>query len=164
MSGLPEIIVAGIDPGKTGALSILYPNGAALIFDVPLMKVNGKEMPAWSEWAATWSAALALNPPDMIVLEKVAARPNQGVSSMFKFGQTLGFVHGIAACATKAPLREVTPNQWKGKLGLLNSDKSASREKVRTLFPKIAHAVTRVKDDGRAEATLLAFYGRQYLA
>ena len=49
------------------------------------------------------------------------------------------------------------------KLGLLNSGKDASREKFRTLWPKHADLVARVKDDGRAEAALLAEYGRKYL-
>lgn len=156
------MIVAGIDPGKTGALSILYPDGVALIFDVPMIKVNGKEKPAWSEWESSWRLALALNTPDMIVIEEVAARPDQGTVSMFNFGRSLGFIHAIAAGA-KVPVHFVTPSVWKGKMRLLNSSKGASREKVRTLFPRIAHTVERVKDDGRAEATLLAYYGRQYL-
>jgi crossover junction endodeoxyribonuclease RuvC len=156
------MIVAGIDPGKTGALSILYPDGAALIFDVPIIKLKGKDKPAWTEWDASWRSALDFNTPDMIVIEDIAARPGQGVTSMFTFGRTMGFAHAIAASA-KVPIHFVTPGVWKGKLGLLNSSKGASREKVRTLFPRIAHAVERVKDDGRAEATLLAYYGRKYL-
>jgi len=99
----------------------------------------------------------------MIVIEDIAARPGQGVTSMFSFGRTLGFAHGIAAAA-EAPIHFVTPTVWKGKLGLLNSDKGASREKARTLFPASAHAFERVKDDGRAEAALLAYYGRKYLS
>jgi crossover junction endodeoxyribonuclease RuvC len=81
---------------------------------------------------------------------------------MFSFGRSLGFVHAIATRA-QAPLHFIAPSVWKGKLGLLNSDKSASREKARTLFPAGAHHFARVKDDGRAEATLLAYYGRKYL-
>lgn len=156
------MIVAGIDPGKTGALSILYPDGVALLFDVPTIELRGKEKPAWSEWGEKWSMALEFNTPDLIVIEDIAARTGQGVTSMFTFGRTLGFAHAIAG-RIKVPVHFVTPSVWKGKLGLLNSSKGASREKARTLFPKIAHKLNRVKDDGRAEATLLAYYGRKYL-
>lgn len=156
------MIIAGIDPGKSGALAISYPDGAVLLFDVPTIKLKGKDKPAWSEWAKTWSAALEFSPPDMIVIEDVSARPGQGVTSMFTFGRALGFAHALAAAAD-APIYFVTPSVWKGKLGLLNSDKGASREKARTFYPRAAHAFTRVKDDGRAEATLLAHYGRKYL-
>lgn len=156
------MIVAGIDPGKTGALSILYPNNTVLCVDVPMQLVKGKTKPAWSEWSVRWRNAFAFEGPDMIVIEDIAARPGQGVTSMFSFGRTLGFAHGIASVGS-IPIHFVTPAVWKGKLGLLNSNKGASREKARTLFPASAHAFERVKDDGRAEAALLAYYGRKYL-
>src|SRR5690348_11476952 len=97
MNARSDMIVAGIDPGKTGALSILYPDGVALFFDVPIIKLKGKEKPAWTEWETAWSTALEFNTPDMIVIEDVAARPDQGTVSMFTFGRTLGFAHAIAA-------------------------------------------------------------------
>lgn len=157
------MIVAGIDPGKTGALSILYDNNVVSCFDVPMQLVKGKAKPAWTKWAEEWRNALAFEGPDLIVIEDIAARPGQGVTSMFSFGRTLGFAHALAAF-TNTPVLFVTPTVWKGKLGLLNSDKSASREKARTLFPASAHAFERVKDDGRAEAALLAYYGRKFIS
>ncbi len=156
------MIIAGIDPGKTGALSILYPDDSVLVFDVPMIKARAKPVPAWSTWRSQWAEALTWHEPGLIVIENIAARPGQGVTSMFTFGRTLGFAHALAAM-TNARIEFVTPSAWKGKLGLLNSDKGASREKMRTLFPRTAHHVERVKDDGRAEATLLAYYGRKFL-
>lgn len=155
--------VAGMDPGKTGALAILFSDNTVETYPVPLMKERGKEKPAWAEWESQWSTALALADPDFMVIEDVAARPGQGVTSMFAFGQTLGFVRAIAV-ARRRPLYLVTPNTWKGKMGLLKSDKNASRELARRLLPALAPAIARVKDDGVAEAALLAYYGRKYLA
>ena len=157
------MIVAGIDPGKSGALSILYPDNVPLVFDVPTVKLRGKDTPAWTEWEIIWSNALGLNTPDLIVIENVSARPGQGVTSMFTFGRTLGFAHAIAVRA-KVPVKFETPSVWKGKLGLLNSSKGASREMARTLCPRHACLFDRVKDDGRAEATLLAHYGRRFIS
>lgn len=157
------MIVAGIDPGKTGALVILYPDDSTSVHRVPLMKHRGKEQPAWTDWATQWAQTLEWSDPDMIVIEDVAARPGQGVTSMFNFGKTLGFVHAIAA-AQRKPLWLVTPSTWKGKMGLLKSDKNASRELSRRLLPLLAPEITRVKDDGVAEAALLAYYGRKFIA
>jgi crossover junction endodeoxyribonuclease RuvC len=157
------MIIAGIDPGKTGALAILHPDGSAEFFDVPRIKLKGKDKPAWSLWAREWCMALDLSVPDMIVIEDIAARPGQGVTSMFTFGRTLGFVHGLVQATTSCPVHFVTPSVWKAKLGLLNSGKGASREKCRSLYPKTASHLERVKDDGRAEAALLAHYGRKFL-
>lgn len=156
------MIVAGIDPGKTGALSITFPDRAVLVFDVPLIVLKGKNKPAWSDWCRQWSNALEFSTPDLIVIEDVSARPGQGVTSMFTFGRSLGFAHALAA-ASGAPVQTVTPAVWMGKLGLLNSSKGASCEKARTLYPRAACHFTRVKDHGRAEATLIAHYGRNYL-
>lgn len=156
--------IAGIDPGKTGALAILHPDGSAEFFDVPRIKLKGKDKPAWSLWAREWRIALALAAPEAVVIEDIAARPGQGVTSMFSFGRTLGFAHGLVSIALpEVPIHFVTPSVWKAKLGLLNSGKGASREKCRTLFPTAAGALSRVKDDGRAEAALIAHYGRKFL-
>lgn len=157
------MIVAGIDPGKSGALAIIYP-GSIVFADVPRIKLKGKDKPAWSEWHTEWSMALEFACVDLVIIEDVAARPGQGVTSMFTFGRSLGFAHGIAAGVRPRPRIEfVTPSVWKGKLGLLNSGKGASREKCRTLYPSTASHLLREKDDGRAEAALLAHYGRNFL-
>ena len=84
---------------------------------------------------------------------------------MFKFGRTLGFAHAVVLGTHPRPSVEfTTPAQWKGKLGLLNSGKGASREKAVNLFPSTESYLARVKDDGRAEALLLAHYGRKFLS
>ena len=155
------MIVAGIDPGKTGALAITYPDGSVQVFDVPTVKLRGKEAPAWHAWLQIWSEAFLFG-VDLIVIEDVSARPGQGVTSMFTFGRTLGFVHAIAV-ASGASIQFVTPSVWKGKMGLLNSGKGASREKACALYPKAHDLLGRVKDDGRAEAILLAHFGRKFL-
>jgi hypothetical protein len=153
------MIVAGIDPGKTGAMVILYPDGGTIVCRVPLA---GKE-PAWTQWAIEWGAALDLNGIDMGVIERVGSMPRQGVSSTFKFGETLGFVHAILLGKGRVPIHWPTPATWKRKMVLTN-DKNVSREEARRLIPSLIPELTRVKDDGVAEAGLLAYYGRQYLA
>lgn len=158
------MIFAGIDPGKTGALAILLPDDSVEFLDVPRIKVRGKDVPAWSTWQDTWAYIMEAPGVTHVIIEDVASRPGQGVSSMFKFGRTLGFAHAIALSIKPTPSIEfVTPSVWKGKLGLLNSSKGASREKAVSLFPGVANRLSRVKDDGRAEALLLAHYGRRFL-
>ena len=155
------MIVAGIDPGKSGALAILHGDNSVEFFDVPRMKLRGKDVPAYAEWSTSWSMALALAGVDKVVIEDVGSRPGQGVSSMFKFGRTLGFAHAIILGLRPRPaVIFSTPAQWKAKLGLLNSDKGASREKAIGLCPSAESRLARVKDDGRAEALLMAYFGR----
>lgn len=151
-------IICGIDPGKTGAMVILADYVPIIVCRVPLA---GKD-PAWSQWAREWCMALDLNDIDMAVIEDVSARPGQGVTSMFKFGDTLGFAHGLVQACASVPIHWPTPALWKRKMGL-TSNKTDSREEARRLMPDLAKYLTRVKDDGVAEAALLAYYGRQYL-
>lgn len=154
-------VFAGIDPGKTGALAILFADDSVEFYDVPKIKLRGKELPAYAEWQTTWHEAMDLAGVDKAVVEDVGARPGQGVSSMFKFGRTLGFAHAILLSVRPRPsVLFTTPAQWKGKLRLLNSDKGASREKAIALYPSVESRLARVKDDGRAEALLMAHYGR----
>lgn len=161
------MIIAGIDPGKTGALAISYPDGFHEFFDVPRVMVRDKDVPAWNDWHTSWSNAMEFACVDMVVIELVTGGQGgkkQGVQSMFNFGGFLRFAHAIALGVRPRPRVEfVTPSVWKGKLGLLNSSKGASRERCRTIYPTTAPNLLRVKDDGRAEAALLAHYGRTVL-
>lgn len=153
------MIVGGIDPGKTGALVILFPDNTCEVFRVPLA---GK-VPAWTEWETGWHAGLFLSPPELIGIENVGSMPGQGVSSTFKFGESLGFIHALALSVRPRPRIEwPTPAVWKRKMGL-TSDKNASREEARRLMPSLIPELSRVKDDGVAEAALIAWYTRKYL-
>jgi hypothetical protein len=166
MTAHSNLTIAGIDPGKTGALAILYP-GAVVFRDVPCIELKGKNTPAWAEWHTDWSNALEFACVDLVMIELVTAGQNgvkQGVQSMFNFGGTLRFAHAIALGVRPRPRVEfVTPAVWKAKLGLLNSGKGASREKCRSIYPSTTADLQRVKDDGRAEAALIAHYGRAFL-
>ena len=55
----------------------------------------------------------------------------------------------------------VTPNAWK-KAMQLNAGKDASRAKAAQMWPQQAGEFSRVKDDGKAEAALIAEYGRRH--
>ncbi len=178
MTAHSDMIVAGIDPGKAGALAILFPDSSVEFHDVPVIETKTpsrtnksgytvKTVPAWTEWQDAWVNALVLAGVDCVFIELVTAGQNgvkQGVQSMFNFGGTLRFAHAIALSPRPRPRVEfVTPAVWKPKFGLLHGSKGASREKCRTLFPTTASKLKREKDDGRAEAALIAEYGRKHL-
>lgn len=171
MTAHSNLVIAGIDPGKTGALAISSPDGHHDFFDVPLIfegKSSTSTKPAWGLWHTEWSNALEFACVDLVMIELVTGGQSgkkQGAQSMFNFGGVLRFAHAIALGVRPRPRVEfVTPAVWKGKLGLLNSGKGASREKCRTIYPGTATFLARAKDDGRAEAALIAHYGRTFLA
>jgi len=97
---------------------------------------------------------------EIAIIEDVHAMPGQGVTSMFGFGVSKGLVIGMLH-AFKCPVFTVPPAVWKGVYGL-SSNKDASRALASKKFPNSSYLWTRKKDDGRAEALLLADFGRRF--
>lgn len=162
------MIITGVDPGKTGAMVTLFEDGSTVVDRVPLVTVKGqKTRPDYPAWAKSWASSLYMNGPDVVVMEKVQARPGQGVTSMFSFGETKGFAMGVIMTGCPAPMQYAYPSVWKEALGLIGLDKSASIGKALELVPSIQKELERklkgntadVKH-GIAEAALLAYYGR----
>lgn len=162
------MIITGVDPGKTGAMVTLFEDGSTVVDRVPLVTIKGqKTEPDFPVWARSWAASVFMNAPDVIVMEKVQARPGQGVTSMFSFGKVQGFAMGVIMARCNAPMQYAYPSVWKEALGLIGLDKSASVGKALELVPSIQKELERklkgntadVKH-GIAEAALLAYYGR----
>lgn len=98
-----------------------------------------------------------------LAIEKVGGLPRQSGAGAFTFGRLTGVCIG-AALAAGLEVIEVPPAQWKGALGL-TKDKEKSRLKATEIFG--AEAGKRywplAKDDGVAEATLIAWYVAHHL-
>jgi crossover junction endodeoxyribonuclease RuvC len=99
---------------------------------------------------------LELYPTAHVVVEKVGAMPGQGVSSMFNFGRSAGIIEGVVA-ALRMPSTYVTPAAWTKAVGRA-AGKDASRMRAMELFPTRADLFKRAKDDGRADAALIAYW------
>mgnify|MGYP003139274177 CR=1 FL=1 len=93
----------------------------------------------------------------LAVIEDVWARPGEGVVSSFRFGRGRGIFEGLLV-ALRIPQVYVAPVKWKRAMGLIGQDKNASRELAMKIAPEHASYFKRKKDDGVAEALLLAEY------
>lgn len=84
----------------------------------------------------------------------------QGVKGMFNFGRRYGTVLAVLQ-TMEIPFVLVEPRIWKAASGV-TADKGSSLAAARTLWPaSAAHLLTRVKDEARAEAALIARYGQR---
>lgn len=147
--------VLGIDPGLGGAFA-MWDSGLnfLLVHDMPIKPMSkGKK----AVCAATCADILDAMEPDVALIERVHAMKGQGVSSCFNFGVSYGIVQGVVT-AHRIPLHLITPQEWK-KHHRLGSDKGAARGLASRLFPSQAALFLRIRDDGRAEAALLALFG-----
>lgn len=81
----------------------------------------------------------------------------QGMQGMFNFGRRYGAV--LAVLDVLAIHRDTAePSVWKRAVGV-SSDKGTSLAAARSLWPDAAHLLTRVKDEARAKAALIARHG-----
>jgi crossover junction endodeoxyribonuclease RuvC len=150
----------GVDPGASGAVAILEPDGKLVqVFDMPVVKVvsDGKAKRRVSAEMLASELRLYNVHTTIAVVEQVGAMPGQGVTSMFAFGQSFGMVLGVLA-GLAIPTTTVSPATWKKALKL-NAGKDGARAKAAQLWPSHASEFKRVKDDGRAEAALIAYWG-----
>ena len=138
--------VLGIDPGRKGAIAIL---------DADTMSVACIDMPDTTAALHEFIAGLPLI--KLCTVEKPFYPQMIGVTNAAKIAQAYGTLIGALAWRD-IPFIEVRSNKWKPAMDLSTS-KAASREKASQMFPDQAEQFKRVKDDGRAEAALLAWWG-----
>lgn len=155
-------MIIGIDPGFTGAIAFLYLKGNHLICkDLPIHKfmyrneVNGK---ALTKLIKRFSEQGNIK---CVAIEDVHPMPGQGIVSTSRFLYNAGILLGICN-ALDLDVLKVKPVVWKSALNL-SSDKAKSLTLAKKLFPSYKHYFQRAKDDGRAEAALIAYYARKCL-
>ena len=154
------MLIYGIDPGFTGAIALYWPDTGKLeVHDMPVMK-NPKGKTIINPHGVLDILANE-GGKSLAVIEQVSAMPGQGVSSMFRFGEGYGHLQ-MACAASKLPLQYVTAASWKKHFNL-SRDKNVSRSLTMQRFPEQAQIFSRSKDDGRAEAALIALYAAEKL-
>jgi len=153
------MIIIGVDPGISGAISILENKKIIEVYDTPTM-IEGKKNKRQINGAQVTNIIkerLNSKKEVIVVVEHVNAMPGQGVTSMFNFGQSFGVIKGICA-ALGLPIYFVRPTKWKKHFNLIKTHKDASRTKVIEAYPEISNKLYRKKDSNRADAILIALY------
>lgn len=167
------MIVCGIDSGAQGAVAFLDSDTGDLLLveDLPIDRVQvGKH--ARSRVARRRLLDLLLQARGAAVfVERPEGRPlrqtnkktgmtetrQPGAAGMMSMGENYGSV--IMGCtAADMSVTEVRPGTWKRSISV-PAAKDDARRRATELFPSFADRFTRVKDDGRSEACLIAYYG-----
>jgi crossover junction endodeoxyribonuclease RuvC len=152
----------GIDPGAFGAVAILDKDSRELvIIDMPTLKVKRGPRVVNQVDAHMLADALRghVTADTSALVEKVSAMPGNGVASMFSFGRAAGIVEGVLA-GLSVSFELIPPATWIKSMRTFGG-KDGSRQRAQELFPDYAHLFARKKDDGRAEAALLACYAAE---
>lgn len=155
-------MIIGVDVGKSGALALLNNDGSIVeIHDMPVKEVmvgtkERSEVDAvvLAEILFTWMRQF---PEVRAIIEHVSSMPSDGHVGAFRFGESYGILKGVFG-AVGIPYDLIRPQAWKKEYGLLGSEKEMSRICVKMLYPE-ATEFQRKKDDGRADAVLIARTG-----
>ena len=154
------MIILGVDPGITGAVAAYDSESRLLLWieDMPALEVKaGKGIKRRISPEILCHTIRQYDVAAVAYIEKVGAMPGQGVSSTFNFGQSFGMALGVLA-GLGFSTHQITPQKWK-KLAGAGVGKGAGRMRAAALFPESADLFARVKDDGRADAALIAYAG-----
>ena len=120
---------AGIDPGAMGAIVVLPESG-----DVKILRF-GKST---EKEICDFVMDMAFEYECFCTIELVGAMPGQGTSSMFNFGDSVGFVRGILTAA-KIPFQQKVPRTWQKIFGItprVTGKKEGETEESKTEFKR----------------------------
>lgn len=143
--------IVGIDPGLTGALALVETIGDAIFLcEVEPMPVIAKRAQGnqIADLLRHWQA-------DMVVVEDLHAMPRGSIAS-FSLGWSCGAVVAVVQ-TLQQPLVRMRATEWKKLVGLIGKSKDDSRLLATELFPAYASEFKLKKDDGKAEAALIAY-------
>lgn len=160
------MVVIGIDPGLSGAMSALCSRRGYLdVADLPTCP-NGLENGKVSRWLdvmairdilADWSRRFEFAREDVqSVIERPIPMPSQQVWTAASNFDCLGSLRTtVTLCGYRLSL--VTPNEWK-RFYRLGKEKNEARDLACRLYPSATHMMNRVRDHNRAESILIARY------
>lgn len=159
--------VIGIDPDLSGALALLKTDDSgcsAQVFDSPHLQVLvGKRIRRRLDAKSIVQLLRSFKAPigTTAYIEQSIPYPQDGKQGWWSGGFGYGLWIGILV-ASGFSVVPVPSSLWKNEFQLSGngSSKDDSRKLASTLFPSLTSLLRRKKDHGRAEALLIAAYGK----
>ena len=125
----------GIDPGKTGGVTLLDDDGS-IVAKFAFTKKTDHDISQWIEDQTKGRKVIAY-------IERVGSMPKQGIASAFNFGRNYGMLIGLLT-GLKVSFDFVSPGVWQRRLGCMTrGDKNVTKSKAQRMYPsetKITHA------------------------
>ncbi|KAJ4970346.1 hypothetical protein NE237_003445 [Protea cynaroides] len=159
--------VIGIDPDLSGALALLKnekSDCSAQVFDSPHLQVLvGKRIRKRLDAKSIVQLLQSLDAPPgtKVYIEQSIPYPQDGKQGWWSGGFGYGLWIGtlVASGFSVVPVASLL---WKNHFELSGNraTKDESRKLASTLFPSLSSLLKRKKDHGRAEALLIAAYGK----
>ena len=155
-------MILACDPGLSGALAV-YDGKSLDVRDMPTFTAKAGARQTDRKFIDEANAVRMIQNcrrgASIFLIEQVGGIPGQSAPAAFTFGYGVGVVLTAARCAGYR-IERVAPATWKSALKV-PADKRAARARASELLPAYSGLWARQKDDGRAEAAMLALYGWQ---
>lgn len=152
--------ILGIDPGLSGAMALLdqFAYSEIAVEDIPILEISCGRTSRRIISAENLASIILRLRPDHIFVENVHPMPGQGVTSSGRLMESLGIIRGVIG-TLQLSRTFVEPSVWKRRMGLIGKGKDDSIALALNLFPSVD--LSRKKDHNRAEALLIAEFGRR---
>ena len=158
--------VLAFDPGISGGYAVLIDGTVTDRGRMPIDK-NLKNKKSTINLAEV-EILIKTHKPDIVVLERQAPRPGEGVSSAWTSGYNFGLLFSMAF-TTVGKICLVAPRSWATKLhdveSVLEDAKARSLEVAKKLFPNenfLATERSSKPHEGIIDALLIAYWYNQY--
>lgn len=159
--------ILGIDPGITGGLAwVSWDGGQRLVMDAPRAKIRlstnrGYDTARMRDMIAETTRGQRCT----CAIELVHSKPGDGHVGSFSFAYGFAIWQGVLL-AYNVPIVFVDPRRWQREMGMeptrdRRQRKHNSRAAAVKFAPELAEMFRRVKDDGRAEALIMAEWLRR---
>lgn len=164
--------VIGVDPGLSGALAYYDKrNNIMIMHDMPSWNMSVGKKTRKRVDAVQLIEILTMYQmygAELLVMEAVGGRPNQGAGGAFVFGYTVGLVY-MAAVMLRIPVDTVPSQTWKRMMkvpGKQKGDNADIVQRADNLLPE-HRELWRGPQGGlkvdRAEAALIAKFGEDHV-
>jgi hypothetical protein len=163
-------VICGIDPGANGAVAVLR-DGTLEVYDLkdcyaPTGSFNSLDPGLFFKFLDA-RIGYVIEKNNVVIFCEESQTMGDGSKALRSMFDSRGVLRSVC-WFRNYQFQYVQPQNWKRYFGLLNTYKSASVEKACELFPNCEELFKRPKRsggvkllDGRAEAALIALYGKE---
>jgi len=153
--------IVGIDPGLSGGIAFLRPNGLLSVLGMPTTKIklNGKNKTIID--LERLSHRFDRSDIQLAMIEQAQMRGTEARQSTARTFEGFGILKGVIA-ANFHRFDTVPAATWKKAMGC-TKDKDQTRARATELMPGAAKFWQRANQDGWAEAALIALYTAELL-
>jgi hypothetical protein len=145
-------------------LAVVNGSQVVSLLDLPVLMIpaKGRALRAELDGPALHTLLAELGTIDHVFIESVGPMPKQGIVSTRRFAEAYGAIKAIVL-TMGFPMTLVLPKTWQRFHGIGPAPDEA-RRRAGQLYPDAVAALARKRDAHRADALLLATYGRHKLS